>query len=426
MKWYIFLILKIFLVQYAAAQNEPQSLTLQESYDLVQQNYPLAGKAEIQRKITELNRNIAKSGWYPDVQIRAETSYQSDVIDVPFAAPGTNPPEFSHDHYNLSLDINQSVFDGGRTRSLIEMEEYSGEAEQARIESEMRGIRSQVDQVYFGILMMIKQEESLQILIGDIQEQLEMVRTRVRNGVLLPGDELVLRAEQIKAEQRLVQIQADIRAGYDVLGELVGIPVSEKTVLELPGAEGWEYEGAVNRPEYDLFAANKLALDSQKKLTASEKIPSFSLFARTAYGRPGLNAFDDELQLYWIVGVRAQWSFKSTRNATGKAEVLSLQQRNLDADRDAFTRQLNSTLHQTEEKIEALEVQLKQDEEVLELRTQITAEKRKQLEQGSITSTEYITELNAENLARIDLELRRIQRIKAISEYETQKGISWN
>lgn len=425
MKRLILLLFLSLLMEGVLAQKAEQKLTLHESYELLYRNYPVADKIAIQEKISELNRSIAKSGWYPELQISAGTSYQSDVTEVPFAAPGTDPPSFSHDHYNISVDLSQPIFDGGRTRSRIQLEEHTGETEQAKIQVELWNVRSQLNQIYFGILMMEKQEEILRLLLDDLRKQISMVEAQVRNGVLLKSDELVLKAEQIKTEQQIRQVQADLQAGFEVLGELLSADISEETILEVPGPMTGLPANGNNRAEYQLFEANRQTLNSQKKLAGADLLPTLSLFGKTAYGRPGLNAFDDDFQLYWIVGIRVQWSFKNSRNASGKTEILDLQQQNLSSDRDAFTRQLNASLIRAKKQIQALEDQLEQDEEILRLRAQIAGEKRSQLREGSITSTEYITELNAENRARLNLELRKIQRALAITEYQTELGISW-
>ncbi|MEX2600097.1 MAG: TolC family protein [Balneolaceae bacterium] len=426
-KWFGVLFVVGFVPGLLSAQDGVATLTLEYCYEQVYQNYPAADKADIQREITDLNRRIAQSGWYPDVQISGSTSYQSDVIEVPFAAPGTSPPEFSHDHYNLSIDVNQTIFDGGRIESRKTMEEYTGSMELARIETELWSVRHQVGQVYFGILKMQKQQESLELLLDDINEQLGMVQAQVRNGVLLPGDERVLRAEQIRVQQQITEVEAEITSGYRVLSTILGETIPDDTSLSVPELSDMEYRNSdVNRAEYDVFGESILSLDSQKEFVRADKLPSVSAFAKTAYSRPGLDAFDDDLQLYWVVGLRAQWSLTNSMNASKKMEVLESRKQSLNASREAFSRQLQSSLRQIEERIEMLRDQLVTDEEVLELREQITAEKRTQLERGAITSTQYMTELNAENRARVDREIRQILLVQAITEYATQKGVPWN
>ena len=63
------------------------------------------------------------------------------------------------------------------------------------------------------------------------------------------------------------------------------------------------------------------------------------------------------------------------------------------------------------------------DQEILLLRQDITRAAVSKLENGIITSTDYITELNAESQARIQLDLHRIQLEQARISYLTSKGI---
>lgn len=425
------ILLTVFLglmVNSVTAQSDSRVITLQQCYELVYQHYPVADKVEIQKKITELNSLIAQSGRFPELQISAGSSYQSDVTEIPFAAPGSTVPVFSKDHYNVTAGLTQSLFDGGRSRLTNQLQGDLGAVELARIESELWTIRNQVDQVYFGILKMQKQNESIELMQKDIDEQLEMVRAKVRNGLILQGNELVLKAERIKAGQQIIEIEAGIRAGFSMLSAILGEPVEPNTILEIPESAKFNYYGQEEsaRAEYMLFDAGIRQLNTQKELSAADRWPTLSAYAQSAYGRPGLNAFDDDMQFYWKVGLTARWSLKGWKTASRSMEIAENRKRVLDADRQAFTRQLHVQLRQREEQIAALELQLKQDQELLDLHRQIVDEKRNLLEEGVIHSTEYVAELNAENRARINLEMRQLTRLQIIVEHATQKGIVWN
>ncbi len=428
MKKYVLAILLFCQAGFAIGQGNTASFTLNQAYEQLEESWPLGDKAHLQQQITEWNRRIAGTGRLPELRLNASMSYRSDVTEIPFSTPGMDPPLFSKDHYNFSLEVNQSLFDGGRTRYAQESEEHSGTEEQARIRSEFLSVREQMEQVWFGILMMQKQQEVLELLLDDIKKQQDRIESLVRNGVLLPSDAMVLRAEHIKIEQDLTGTNGLINTGYGVLSELLGVDISVETRLELPNSNesAVDISAHINRPEYDLFEANEQRLESQKQLSGAEMLPTVSLFATSAYGRPGLDVFDDDLQFFWIVGARAQWSFRNTKNASIKKELLNLQKRVIISDRDIFTRQLQASLHETEEEIEAIRKKIEQDTEVLILRSNIVTEKLAQLEQGAITSTEYITELNAESRARINLEIRKIRLTQALTEYRTKQGISWN
>jgi outer membrane protein TolC len=423
MKQYNLIILLIFLV--VAPVKAQESITLEYCYDKIEQEFPLSKKVELQNRITELNTRIRQAALYPEFKISGSASYQSDVTEVPFAGPAA--PEFSKDHYSIAVDISQPVFDGGRTSSLKEMEERSGEAAKAGIETELWNVRQQVDQVYFGILLLQKQMETLDLLLEDLNEQLKMFQSRVENGVLLPSNALILKAEILKVTQQKKETESNIRSGREVLGELIGEELEDSVEILLPEAGKYIEEAAnqIKRPEYEVFSKRSEVLESQIKTIGADKLPVISAFARTAYARPGLDAFDDDLQFYWIFGVRAQWSFRNWSNASRKSQVVRLQQDQLEADEDAFTRQLEASLRKTESAIEALDQQIELDKQVLELRSEVIKEKKSQLNEGVITSTEYIAELNAENRARLGLEIHQVQLIQAQYEYLTKRGISW-
>ena len=401
------------------------SISLNDLYEKISTDYPTTKKQEIEAKIATLNAQIAGANLYPELIISGRASYQSEVTE--FQAGAISPPAISKDQYNISLGLNQVLFDGGRTRSLSELAKISGEISQANLEVEIWNVRRQLDEVFFNTILLQKQLETTNILLKDLNEQLELVRSRVKNGVLLPGNEYVMQAEILKIKQRKIQINEAIKAGYQVINYLTGMEISEQTTLELPEEEGLvnlEIE-EIQRPELMMFDAQKKMLGVQDKINSTQKLPQISAFANTAYGRPGYNVFDDDLHVYWMVGLKANWSFKSFRNSDKKSSIVELEQQNVSASEDAFSRQVQSGLAKVRGQISAIEEQIKLDREVVDLREKVAEEKKNELQQGVITSTEYITELNALSKSQLDLNLHQIQLLQAKNEYKTLKGISW-
>lgn len=407
-----------------SAQHSGKSISLEYCYKQIEASYPITQKFEIQKKIAELNDRIARSGLFPEVQINASASYQSDVTKVPFAA---NAPELSKDHYNVSVDVTQPIYDGGRTGAKRKLEIEQSAAEDAGVKTELWNVRGQTEQVYFGILFLQKQSETVNVLIKDLEKQLKSVQAKINNGVLLPGNGLVLEAELLKVQQQNIQVRYDLEAAYEVLSELIGEEITPDTELEIPSVQAMDFiPREISRPELELFSVQTNTLNLQQELTASDKLPKVSAFAKTAYGRPGLNVFENDLQTFWIVGLKAQWSLKSLLNSGKKEEVLELQKRKIQADEETFRLGVKNELSKSVKKLEQLREQIDLDEKVLKLRELVVEEKKNLLEQGVITSTEYITELNAESQARLNLEIRQVQLIQSIIEYSTKKGISWN
>ncbi|MDR9418557.1 TolC family protein [Gracilimonas sp.] len=403
------------------------SLSLNEVYQKVEANYPLTNKKELQRKIAAINDEIARSGLFPEIQLNASARYQSEVTEVPFSAPGSTAPQLSQDHYNISLDLSQPLYDGGLTKARRNLESAQSEVENAGVEVSMWEVQQQAEQVFFGILSLQKRRESIAVLIEDLKEQLSSVQSKIEHGVLLPGNGKVLEAELLKAQQQDVQLKFEIQAAYNVLSELTGHKIEDRVKLEVPNFNATSVERVkISRPELTVFRSQQENLELQQDVIASDRLPKISAIVKGAYGRPGYDVFNDDLHPFWMVGVQAQWSFRSWNNAGKKQEVLELQKKKVQADEEAFLTGVRSELSKSERSIQYLREQLTMDEQVLKLRAEVVAEKKDQLEEGVITSTEYITELNAEAQARINLELRKLQLVQSQIEYATKKGISWN
>src|SRR5690554_1010028 len=324
------LLLTIFLLGSLslAAQNTSTTFSIQEAYERVRDHYPIAEKFEIQNRITAFNRQLNQTGRYPNLLLSASTSYQSKVIEIPFATPKTTSPAFSKDHYSVGLDINQPIYDGGKVRALNKIETIKDQVENASIELELYKVRKQIDELFFGIILLQKQYSTLELMSEDIEAQLKLVSARVKNGLILKGNELVLQAEIMKLEQQKIAVKSSIKSGYETLRLILDTDFKNQPDLVYPELNKLEQKDtdSINRAELSLLRSQKLLIKEQTGLVAVDKLPTLAAFARTAYSRPGLNAFDDDMQFYWMVGVKAQWNFRSWRNASKRTEVLKLQQ----------------------------------------------------------------------------------------------------
>ena len=62
------------------------------------------------------------------------------------------------------------------------------------------------------------------------------------------------------------------------------------------------------------------------------------------------------------------------------------------------------------------------DRKVLELQKKISSSTAVRLDNGTLTATEYITELNKESLARITLATHRVMLMQSMANYLTIQG----
>jgi len=72
--------------------------------------------------------------------------------------------------------------------------------------------------------------------------------------------------------------------------------------------------------------------------------------------------------------------------------------------------------------IKKLEEALKRDDQIVELRSRVARTSASRLENGVITSTDYLTDLNAETIAKINLQTHKIQLVLSKANYLLAKG----
>ncbi|MGM0545922.1 MAG: TolC family protein [Bacteroidota bacterium] len=402
------------------------TLTLSEIHSQIETNYPLAQKIDLQDDITELNKKIAGTAAYPQLNFGATASYQSEVTEFPFpSGEQFSSPELSRDQYKATVEASQVIYNSGAIGISKKLEKTRGKGQNKATEADLHQIKEQVNQVYFGILLAQQQLHVISTLMKNLQTQIKEVSSKVDNGVLLPSQKYTLEAELINARQDSAEIQSNIASGYGVLSDLIGQEVNPNTRLKMPKVNDPVADEMPRlRPEFELFENNRETLRYQKELAQTEKWPTLSAFGSGSYGRPGYNVFDDDPHAFYMVGFRLQWNFWNARNATQKQQIYQLQQRTITEEQRAFERQLKASLSKIREQIALLDDKLKRDQQIIELREKVVAEKSSQMKNGSATATEYVTELGKETQARLSQMIHRTELVQSKIAYQTTAGIS--
>ncbi len=406
---------------------QPESsrvLTLQGCHWLVEENYPAADKIELDRKLAEINQKIAAAERYPQVSASGRASYQSDVTEVDFTPPGAEPPTFSRDRYNLSLHIEQLLYDGGTSRVRESVEEAEGHRSRQSTRMELHQVKERVNRVYFETLRLRNRISASALLMEDLRRQLETVRARVEQGVVLPSEQTILETELIRARQDSIRLRARWRGAREVLGILTGAEIDGSVRLRLPEVD-WERgrNEARNRPAYAFYEASRNLLEQRISLAGTRWTPRISAFATTSYGRPGLDLFEDDLQGYYLFGLSVRWDLWNGVNAGREQQALRTEMQKIGAEERSFEQRMESDLSRLRNTIEALEQVIEEDEQLIQKSRQIAEEHSRRLNRGVITATEYLSSLNRLNQAILEREQHRIERAEAEAGYLTKQGV---
>ena len=400
------------------------TLHLAACYREAEAHFPLRRQLALQETITALRVDNLNTRYLPSLSLSGQATYQSEVPAFPLDLPGTTLPAISRDQYKVALGIDQLIYDGGQVRRQKALEGVQRDLTQQEVAVETYQLREQIDAAFFGVLLRQAQAASLQVLAADVEARLGEVRAWVAQGVVLGSNADVLEAELIKIRQQQAEVAADRRAALAVLGTLMGRTLSDDEVLALPevAADGG-MAASWQRPEYEVFALTKARLEEQEKLAATRNRPQVTSFAEAAYGRPpGLNFFENAFKPFFSLGVRVRWPFWDWHASRREQEALALQQQVVEAREATFAQQITVAVQQTLQDVVRLEALLEGDAEIIALRERITAQAARQLENGTITATDYLVERNAEHQARLTQQLHRIQRARAQVQYRTTIG----
>jgi outer membrane protein TolC len=208
-----------------------------------------------------------------------------------------------------------------------------------------------------------------------------------------------------------------------MLGELLDDELEKNTMLELPSPIVTDFEiNPGNRPEYKLFQLEKNSLKSYDDVVFSRSIPKLSIFGQGGYGRPGLNFLDNTFQPYYIVGLNLSWNPINWNRNDNEIQINQINRKIVDIRKETFDKNLEVSLEKYKTEISKLEGLIEKDNEIIKLKSKILSSISSQLQNGIITATDYLTELNSENQAKIMLKTHKVQLIQAKIDFLTLKG----
>ena len=390
-------------------------ITLEECQRKTQENYPLVHQYGLVEKTKEYNLENAAKGYLPQFALSAKASYQSEVTEIPVKLPGVDLKGLPKDQYQVMLELQQKIWDGGGIRTQKKQTTAEAEIEKEKLNVDMYALNSRVNDLYFGILLLDEQLKQNALLQDELERNYRQITAYVENGIANQADLDAVKVEQLNTKQKRVELVSSRMAYLKMLSLLVGEKLSQETVLEKPVPQDEiSAVSEIRRPELSLFNAQGVGLQVQEKALNVRHLPQFGLFVQGAYGNPGLNMLKNEFSPYYIAGVRLSWNFGSLYTLKNDRKVIENKRRQLDNNRDVFLFNTRLEMTQQDQAIQSLEKQMQDDDEIIRLRTNIRKSAEAKVANGTLTVTEMLRELTNESLARQSKALHEIQRLMGI------------
>ncbi|MDP1725929.1 MAG: TolC family protein [Bacteroidota bacterium] len=418
MKYSIFI--GIGLILFSAHAQTKQTLSIEECYQLAQKNYPLVKQRELILKSREYSVENASKGYFPQMSINGFATYQSDVTHVPMKVPGFSIPELSKDQYKIYAELNQTIFDAGFIKMHKQTLGANTEVEAQKLEIELYKLKDRINQLFFGILLVNEQLVQTEIFKKDIGLALSKTTSAIKNGVALKSNGEILQAELLKANQRTIELKAARNAFIDMLELFTNLSINENVQLIKP--IDVIFNADINRPEMILFDRQKKLIDVQSSYLFHKNLPKLSLFAQGGYGRPAIDMLNNNFDTYYIGGARLSWPLSGFYTFKKDKALQEINRNLLDIQKETFLFNTNHTLkQQNAESLKLMEL-IKTDNELIVLRQNIKNTAMIQFENGVLSASDYLRELNAEDQAKQNKLVHEIQLLIAHYNIQTTTG----
>lgn len=386
---------------FLAATLVHAQLTLEECQRQAQANYPLVHRYGLIEKAREYDLANVGKGYLPQFSLSGKATYQSDITKLPVDIPGIDIKTVRKDQYQVMLELQQTIWDGGDIRSRKRLTHAAAEVELEQQNVDMYALNDRINQLFFGILLLDEQLKQNQLLLDDLGRTHKQVSDYMANGIANQSDLDAVSVEQLNTRQQRVGLETSRQAYVNMLSAFIGKEITLGTGLVKPAMEeAGVHGGVINRPELRLFDAHNEQLNVQEATLKTRLMPRFGLFVQGAYGNPGLNMLKDEFGAYYMAGVRMSWNFGSLYTLKNDRRQIDNSRRQIETGRDVFLFNTRLEATQQDADVVAMRRQMADDDEIIRLRENIRRAAEAKVENGTMTVTDMLREITAESMAR--------------------------
>ncbi len=387
-------------------------LTIEQCQQKAQANYPEVKQYGLIAQSTEYTLSNANKGYLPQFTLSAKATYQSDVTKIPIATPGMQ--SLSKDQYQTVAEASQLIWDGGAIQARKGITRASAEVSKQTVKVDLYALNDRVNQLFFGILSLNDQLQQNTLLENELQTDYNKIKAYIQNGVANQADLDNIHVEQLNAGQNRIQLATVRKAYVEMLSTMIGVPVHSDQLAapEIPSETSALLPN--KRPELALFNAQNLLYDSQRKSIYAANLPKINFFIQGGYGRPGLNVLDNAFSTYYLGGVKLSWNFNGLYTQKNNLRIIEENQKLIDTQRETFL--FNSRLQEMQQSnaIDQWRELIKNDDEIIQLRHNVKLAAEAKVANGTMSVTDLIREITAENQAMVNKSLHQVQLMQAI------------
>ena len=398
--------------------------TLDECIGLAYDNYPQIKEMSLIEMTKGIDLKTAAYAWLPHLNVSGKATWQSEVVEMPIEIPGMDI-RIPHDQYGLTAEFTQQIWDGGTSHSQRELAEAGAEVKKTQLETNLWAIRSRIQNIYLGIILIDKQMRLNDLLRENLERNSEEVGSLINGGVALPTDLDQVSVNILSCLQQRASLKSDRRSYVKLLGLMTGRDMTGVELAIPQEALDFQDDGVrdfATRPEMSLYSAQLKQNDVQLRQLNTLISPKLNLSLQGGYGRPGMNMLSGDFSVYFVAGLKLQWNIGALYTRGMDKRKLKADAQKIDLTRETFL--LNSSV-EAEQKNNAIEKArdvLDRDSEIIALRQRIREAGENQYREGTIKMNDYLSMLDEEYKAKANESMHEVQLMMAVYDMKNTLG----
>ena len=418
----IVITLLIYFCLAATAQTAIDSLSLREILNSVMNNYPAIKKAEKEVLSANARIDLSKTAYLPDIYFSGSYTRMEPInsMTMPIGGEVYTIDMSPKNIYSAGINVSQNIYDFGRTKKSVELNQNSKLLSQMNIEQIKQQLSLSVVRIYYTISYLEKAIQIKDDQLKNLNEHLSLVQKKNATGSATQYDILTTKVKISTIENQKTDLQTALEVQTAQLNSFLGNPSNTPLQLVQPTlnesivlpADSLIQQAYRNRNEIKLSKQTENILNAKLGVTSAQNNPSFNFFANGGYKNGYFNTkLEDTGKWNYAAGVtlkvpifdanRTKYSKVQVNNdISGNKDDLELIRRNIAND----VVESRANLLAAANKVKQSELQLQQAQKAYEL-------SKVNYEAGSITNLDLLDSFTSLSETKLNL-------YKAITDYE--------
>jgi outer membrane protein len=428
---YLFFLLPVAgILSVGTAKSQSQaadSLSLKAIISEVTANHPIVKKALEDLNASDAKIGLAESNYQPNVDFTSSYSRMGPISTITIPDMGS----FSfvpHDNYSAQFNVNQTIYDFGKTEKNILLEKQGKELSRQSVEQVKQKLAQAVIGNYFTLVYL---QEALKIKdeqLSTLNEHLNYIKKKQETGSATQYEILTTQVRISTIENQKTDLETARQVQVCQLNSLLGKPesttqqVKNELSISMPDqqSDALIIAAMKNRDEMKLASEKAKLADLRYSLTGAQNNPVFNAFL-TGGIKNGYTPYLYDPKANFVAGVGVKIPiFDGKRNKFNLIQAQSAIQVN-NQETEIARRSIVNEVVEGEANVKASQKKVEQGELQLRQASQAYSLAKVRFDSGVITNLELLEGSTAVSESRLQLLKAKIDY--TVSLYKLKSAI---